>query len=100
MYQKWRNRSYFPNESNKRVVVPCALLAKAVSKHCKRAFGYKATVAYITSKPKKPSKSKSLKQLNCHASLDDVCCGKLIPMNYVQSAGLNVEKQGYIFIET
>ena len=73
-----------------------ALLAKAGLITLKDGVGFKATVADITSNPKN-LKIQELEAAQLPRSLDDVTVAA-IPMNYVQSAGLNVEKQGF-FLE-
>ena len=62
----------------------------------KDGVGFKATVADITSNPKN-LQIQELEAAQLPRSLDDVAVAA-IPMNYVQSAGLNVEKQGF-FLE-
>ena len=61
----------------------------------KDGVGFKATVADITSNPKN-IKIQELEAAQLPRSLDDVTIA-VIPMNYVQSAGLSVEKQGFFF---
>ena len=73
-----------------------ALLAKAGLITLKDGVGFKATVADITSNPKN-LQIQELEAAQLPRSLDDVAVAA-IPMNYVQSAGLNVEKQGF-FLE-
>ena len=73
-----------------------ALLAKAGLITLKDGVGFKATVADITSNPKN-LQIQELEAAQLPRSLDDVVVAA-IPMNYVQSAGLNVEKQGF-FLE-
>ena len=73
-----------------------ALLAKAGLITLKDGVGFKATVADITSNPKN-LQIQELEAAQLPRSLDDVIVAA-IPMNYVQSAGLNVEKQGF-FLE-
>lgn len=73
-----------------------ALLAKAGLITLKDGVGFKATVADITSNPKN-LQIQELEAAQLPRSLDDVTVAA-IPMNYVQSAGLNVEKQGF-FLE-
>ena len=73
-----------------------ALLAKAGLITLKEGVGFKATVADITSNPKN-LQIQELEAAQLPRSLDDVVVAA-IPMNYVQSAGLNVEKQGF-FLE-
>ena len=73
-----------------------ALLAKAGLITLKEGVGFKATVADITSNPKN-LQIQELEAAQLPRSLDDVAVAA-IPMNYVQSAGLNVEKQGF-FLE-
>ena len=73
-----------------------ALLAKASLITLKDGVGFKATVANITSNPKN-LQIQELEAAQLPRSLDDVAVAA-IPMNYVQSAGLNVEKQGF-FLE-
>ena len=73
-----------------------ALLAKAGLITLKDGVGLKATVADITSNPKN-LQIQELEAAQLPRSLDDVVVAA-IPMNYVQSAGLNVEKQGF-FLE-
>ena len=73
-----------------------ALLAKAGLITLKEGVGFKATVADITSNPKN-LQIQELEAAQLPRSLDDVTVAA-IPMNYVQSAGLNVEKQGF-FLE-
>lgn len=73
-----------------------ALLAKAGLITLKDGVGFKATVADITSNPKN-LQIQELEAAQLPRSLDDVVVAS-IPMNYVQSAGLNVEKQGF-FLE-
>ena len=73
-----------------------ALLAKAGLITLKDGVGFKATVADITSNPKN-LQIQELDEAQLPRSLDDVVVAA-IPMNYVQSAGLNVEKQGF-FLE-
>ena len=72
-----------------------ALLAKAGLITLKDGVGFKATVADITSNPKN-IKIQELEAAQLPRSLDDVTIA-VIPMNYVQSAGLSVEKQGFFF---
>ena len=72
------------------------LLAKAGLITLKDGVGFKATVADITSNPKN-LQIQELEAAQLPRSLDDVVVAA-IPMNYVQSAGLNVEKQGF-FLE-
>ena len=71
------------------------LLAKAGLITLKDGVGFKATVADITSNPKN-IKIQELEAAQLPRSLDDVTIA-VIPMNYVQSAGLSVEKQGFFF---
>ena len=71
------------------------LLAKAGLITLKDGVGFKATVADITSNPKN-IKIQELEAAQLPHSLDDVTIA-VIPMNYVQSAGLSVEKQGFFF---
>ena len=73
-----------------------ALLAKAGLITLKDGVGFKAIVADITSNPKN-LQIQELEAAQLPRSLDDVVVAA-IPMNYVQSAGLNVEKQGF-FLE-
>ena len=73
-----------------------ALLAKAGLITLKDGVGFKATVADITSNPKN-LQIQELEAAQLPRSLDDVVVAA-IPMNYVQSSGLNVEKQGF-FLE-
>ena len=73
-----------------------ALLAKAGLITLKDGVGFKATVADIISNPKN-LQIQELEAAQLPRSLDDVVVAA-IPMNYVQSAGLNVEKQGF-FLE-
>lgn len=73
-----------------------ALLAKAGLITLKDGVGFKATVADITSNPKNLV-IQELEAAQLPRSLDDVALAT-IPMNYVQSAGLNVEEQG-LFLE-
>ena len=73
-----------------------ALLAKAGLITLKDGVGFKATAADITSNPKN-LQIQELEAAQLPRSLDDVVVAA-IPMNYVQSAGLNVEKQGF-FLE-
>lgn len=73
-----------------------ALLAKAGLITLKDGVGFKATVADITSNPKN-LQIQELEAAQLPRSLEDVVVAA-IPMNYVQSAGLNVEKQGF-FLE-
>ena len=73
-----------------------AWLAKAGLITLKDGVGFKATVADITSNPKN-LQIQELEAAQLPRSLDDVVVAA-IPMNYVQSAGLNVEKQGF-FLE-
>ena len=73
-----------------------ALLAKAGLITLKDGVGFKATVADITSNPKN-LQIQELEAAQLPRNLDDVVVAA-IPMNYVQSAGLNVEKQGF-FLE-
>ena len=73
-----------------------ALLAKVGLITLKEGVGFKATVADITSNPKN-LQIQELEAAQLPRSLDDVAVAA-IPMNYVQSAGLNVEKQGF-FLE-
>ena len=61
----------------------------------KDGVGFKATVADITSNPKK-LQIQELEAAQLPRSLDDVTIAA-IPMNYVQSAGLNVDKQGFFW---
>ena len=72
-----------------------ALLAKAGLITLKDGVGFKATVADITSNPKN-LQIQELEAAQLPRSLDDVTIA-VIPMNYVQSAGLSVEKQGFFF---
>ena len=72
-----------------------ALLAKAGLITLKDGVGFKATVADITSNPKK-LQIQELEAAQLPRSLDDVTIAA-IPMNYVQSAGLNVDKQGFFW---
>lgn len=73
-----------------------ALLAKAGLITLRDGVGFKATTADITSNPKN-LQIQELEAAQLPRSLDDVAVAA-IPMNYVQSAGLNVEKQGF-FLE-
>ena len=73
-----------------------ALLAKAGLITLRDGVGFKATIADITSNPKN-LQIQELEAAQLPRSLDDVAVAA-IPMNYVQSAGLNVEKQGF-FLE-
>ena len=73
-----------------------ALLAKAGIIKLKDGVGFKATPADIVSNPYNV-KVQELEAAQLPRSLDDVTIAA-IPMNYVQSAGLNVKEQG-IFLE-
>lgn len=73
-----------------------ALLAKAGLLTLKDGVGFKATVADITSNPHN-IQIKEIEAAQLPRSLDDVTIAA-IPMNYVQSAGLDVKKQGF-FLE-
>lgn len=73
-----------------------ALLAKAGWIKLKDGVGYKATVSDITENPKH-IKIQELEAAQLPRSLDDVDAAA-ITMNYVMSAGLDVQKQG-IFLE-
>lgn len=73
-----------------------ALLAKAGLLTLKDGVGFKATVADITSNPHN-LQIKEIEAAQLPRSLDDVTIAA-IPMNYVQSAGLDVKKQGF-FLE-
>ena len=78
------------------VVVKLALLAKAGLITLKDGVGFKATVADITSNLKN-IKIQELEAAQLPRSLDDVTIA-VIPMNYVQSTGLSVEKQRFFLI--
>ena len=69
-----------------------ALLAKAGLITLKDGVGFKATVADITSNPKN-LQIQELEAAQLPRSLDDVTLAT-IPMNYVQSAGINVGEKG------
>ena len=73
-----------------------ALLAKAGLITLKEGVGYKATKADVVSNPKN-LKFEELEAAQLPRSLDDVALAA-IPMNYVMSAGLDVNKQG-VFLE-
>lgn len=73
-----------------------ALLAKSGLIELREGVGYKATVADVTSNPKNLV-IKELEAAQLPRSLDDVTLAA-IPMNYVMSAGLDVEKQG-VYLE-
>jgi len=61
----------------------------------KEGIGFKATVGDITSNPRNLQITE-LEAAQLPRSLEDVTVA-VIPMNYVQSAGLDVDKQGFFF---
>lgn len=73
------------------------LLEKAGQIKLKEGVGSKATVEDIIDNPKN-LQIKELEAAQLPRSLDDVTIA-IIPMNYVMSAGLSVEKQG-VFLES
>lgn len=72
-----------------------ALLQKAGLITLKEGIGFKATVGDITSNPRNLQITE-LEAAQLPRSLEDVTVA-VIPMNYVQSAGLDVDKQGFFF---
>jgi len=72
-----------------------ALLAKAGLITLKEGLGFKATVTDITNNPKNLH-IQELEAAQLPRSLDDATLS-VIPMNYVQSAGLDVTKLGKFF---